>query len=284
MPGNLLDADTSFPEIRGKRQEDINRELLNYLGMLLEQLRYSFGNIGLENFNEKEFEHISEIIQEPIYARLKDEEGNLAELSATAQGLIGRISDAEGSLTKLAATAQGLATEVSDVSGKYTRLQQTVEGFTFQDDEGKVWINNGSINLTGSITFNDLDSSVRSAVNNRGISAATAESIAHTAISADLVASPTIMGAEILGGKFENLDKTYWLELGNTGHDHVLRLYNATQTSVPVFSVGETNGFIYLNAFGYPYLTTENTGGYTVSHPMGTWNFSGATVTGLKIA
>ena len=121
---------------------------------------------------------------------------------------MGRISNAEGSITSLAATAQGLATEVSDVSGKYTRLSETVEGFTFQDDEGKVWINNGSINLTGSITFNDLDSSVQSAVNNRGISAATAESIAHTAISADLVASPKIMGADIYGG-------TYWDSGGN---------------------------------------------------------------------
>lgn len=64
MPSNVLYADTLFPDLGsdgspGEKFEKIS----SYLFMLLEQLRYSFANLGEENFNVTEFKNITETIQ-----------------------------------------------------------------------------------------------------------------------------------------------------------------------------------------------------------------------------
>lgn len=53
MPGSILNADTNFPHFTGNESTDekINT-IQNYLYMLYEQLRYSMGNLGTENFSE----------------------------------------------------------------------------------------------------------------------------------------------------------------------------------------------------------------------------------------
>ena len=47
----------------------------------------------------------------------------------------------EGSLSTVQQTANGLTSTVSDLNGKYTQIKQTVD----------------SINLTGTVTFRDLE-------------------------------------------------------------------------------------------------------------------------------
>ena len=54
MPGNLLTVDTSFPQLAGKTDEQKFRTITDYLYMLLEQLRYTLRNLGMENFNDAE--------------------------------------------------------------------------------------------------------------------------------------------------------------------------------------------------------------------------------------
>lgn len=54
MPGNLLTIDTSFPQLEGKTDEQKFRTITDYLYMLLEQLRYTLRNLGMENFNDAE--------------------------------------------------------------------------------------------------------------------------------------------------------------------------------------------------------------------------------------
>ena len=200
MPGNLLDTDIYFPSMQGKNQNQINREVLDYLYMLQEQLRYSFGNIGVSNFNESELTALSVMITEPVYAALQDVDGNVAqltleargldmrlsdaegnidtvtataetlsarlstaegdltELSATASGLMGRIASAEGDITTLTATASGLSATVTGLSDNMSHtLRLGADGMTVQDAEGrKVIISNGNLNLSGAITFDDL--------------------------------------------------------------------------------------------------------------------------------
>ena len=48
MPSNLLTADTSFPNLKSSKSTDEKfGEVSNYLYMLLEQLRYTLGNLGI---------------------------------------------------------------------------------------------------------------------------------------------------------------------------------------------------------------------------------------------
>lgn len=57
MPGNLLFADLSFPEIReGEDTRAALKKIENYLYLLLENLRYTLQNLEPGNFNAEEME------------------------------------------------------------------------------------------------------------------------------------------------------------------------------------------------------------------------------------
>lgn len=126
MPSNLQFADSAFPNLTAEQsQEEKTRVILNYLYMLLEQLRYSFGNLSAENFNDAALEELVTLIREPVYVQLSDLEGNLSSLSLEAGLLASRISDAEGNISSLTQTAQGLTSRVSNAEGSISTLSQT---------------------------------------------------------------------------------------------------------------------------------------------------------------
>lgn len=126
MPSNLLAADISFPNLNeGQPTDEKFRLITNYLYMLLEQLRYSMGNLGRENFNDAAFQEIAGLITEPVYIQLKDVEGNLSSLTVTAEQLISRMTDAEGNISVLQQTSTSLTSQVSDLEGNVSTLQQS---------------------------------------------------------------------------------------------------------------------------------------------------------------
>lgn len=130
MPNNFFSVESRFPNIEGKSQEEINGELLNYMYMLLEQLRYTLGNLGVGNFNESELNDIAGMISTPIYAKLEDAEGNITQLSLTAEGLVSRVESAEGDISTLTQTAEGLVSRVSSAEGDISTLSQTADRLT----------------------------------------------------------------------------------------------------------------------------------------------------------
>lgn len=167
MPANILDVDTSFPEIRGKRQDEINREVLDHLFLLQEQLRYTLANLGQENFNETELDGIVTMIQEPVYMRLKDDEGNLAALSVTADGLLGSVSDLNGNITALTATVMGMRLEVSNGYSSAT-VTLTANGTAISSEV---------ISFTGLVTFEALAGSGTTTINGDNIKTGTVKAI-----------------------------------------------------------------------------------------------------------
>lgn len=66
-------------------------------------------------------------------------------------------------------TASAITTRVENLEGndaKFSEFKQTVEGFSFMHEDGSgVKISHGDINLTGAITWSDLDSSTKSTIN-----------------------------------------------------------------------------------------------------------------------
>ena len=141
MPSNLLTADTTFPTLTQEQSTDEKFEkITSYLYMLLEQLRYSMGNLDKENFNDAGLEEIANIITEPVYVQLKDDEANIAALTVTAAGLGARLSDAEGNITQLNATTTSLTSRISSAEGSISTLQQTATSLTsrISDAEGNI--------------------------------------------------------------------------------------------------------------------------------------------------
>ena len=131
MPGNILSADTQFPNFAGQESpaEQI-RTIRNYLYMLLEQLRYTLNNLDAGNFNSEGMKEIQDAISQPILKQLSDTNGNLAELQVTAAGLASRVSSNEGDISQLEQTAQGLSSRVGDAEGNISSLQQTANGLS----------------------------------------------------------------------------------------------------------------------------------------------------------
>lgn len=200
-----------------------------------------------------------------------------SSIEQTVDSITTRINDFNGKGSSIEETVDSITTNVSGLGGKYTKLEQTVEGFTFEDDEGKVWINNGNINLTGTISWEDLTSKVQGEINNRGIS----NSEAKTLINSTLVSSPNIAGGKFyaLGAHTGELGDT-WLEIGQDGSGWggmILKDKDYYGENYEVFSI--FNGDFMAGSMswkGETFLTWNDTTGYTV--PTSTWDFSNATV------
>lgn len=131
MPGNILSADTQFPNFAGQESpaEQIST-IRNYLYMLLEQLRYTLNNLDAGNFNSEGLKEIQDAISQPILKQLSDTDGNLSELQITAKGLASRVSNNEGDISQLEQTAQGLSSRVGNAEGNISTLQQTADGIS----------------------------------------------------------------------------------------------------------------------------------------------------------
>jgi len=210
MPSNLLNADTSFPQFtEGQSDKEKIEKITSYLFMLLEQLRYSLSNLDKENFNDAGFDEIVDIITEPVYIQLADDEQRITALQVTAQGLSARISDAEGNITALTATstsltsrissaegsistlqqtATSLTSRISDAEGNISTLSQTVNGLTLSVSNGSssstirlmangVQLSSQSIYFSGMVTFTDLSTSGWTTINGDNITTGTIEAI-----------------------------------------------------------------------------------------------------------
>ncbi len=129
MPTSILETDTLLPRAKDGDSREL-AEVKNYLYLLLEQLRYTLGNLDRDNFNETGLGEIAEEIREPIRASIADTAGNVAALSLTAEALAVRIGTAEGSVSTLTQTAEAISTRVTDAEGRISQLTQTAAGLT----------------------------------------------------------------------------------------------------------------------------------------------------------
>lgn len=133
MPGNIFAADTSFPQFYGNQSADEKIGVVtDYLFMLLEELRYTLANLGQENFNDTELGNIAKIITDPVYLRLESITGEMASISATAEGLETSFSDLKGNVSTLTQTAENLSLKMENLEGNVTSLSATAEGLTAQ--------------------------------------------------------------------------------------------------------------------------------------------------------
>lgn len=124
MPSNLLNADTSFPQLNDEQSEEEKITLVvNYLYMLLEQLRYTLSNLGEKNFNQTELQNMADIITGPVYIELNDGKTKLSAIEQTATGLISRVSSTEASI-------DAVTGRVTSVESNVSTLEQTATSIT----------------------------------------------------------------------------------------------------------------------------------------------------------
>ena len=174
MPSNLLTADTAFPTLTAEQSTDEKLEMItSYLYMLLEQLRYSMGNLDKDNFNDAGLEEIANIITQPVYVQLKDDEQNIMALQETAQGMDARISDAEGNITALSATSTSMSSRITNAEGSISAMQQTATSMQsrISDAEGNISAMQQTVNgMTLSVENGSSSSTIKLMANGTQLS------------------------------------------------------------------------------------------------------------------
>ena len=213
MPSNMLFMDTLFPKIT---EEDSTKaaikKILNYQFMLNEQLQYSFYNLGAENFNQVEWDNLTQ----PIYASIGEAESAISELALTSEGLGLRVSNAEKGIAELTVTAQGLTASVDGLTTNLGTLSSqvniqagTISSIvanvgangtvtaasivqTINNSGSSVMISADKIYMTGSTTFLTADD-----VGANGSTTINGSLITTGSINADRISGGTINGKKI---------------------------------------------------------------------------------------
>ena len=189
--------------------------------------------------------------------------------------------------TEINQTAESITSTVSGLEGEVNTVKQSLNGVVYESSlaDGTTTINGGCIttgtidadriNMTGAITWSDLSTSVQNTINDSGGGLTTSE--VKTLITDQLVSSPNIQGAD------------YWSEDKKTHMD----LLDATSVSAGIgggieVKGGSTQIFkacrsatlnVTLSSYSNDFLQVTSTGSI---RPLGDWDFSSATVTGLS--
>ena len=274
----------------------------------------SEGDRGLSNRitnTESTFTQRADQIQSTVTSNYNTLDGKIsAEEKARSEGDSGldkRITSAESKITQ---TATEITTEVrakfQSLDGndeRFTKFIQDMNSFTFMGNGGTVKLTGGDINLTGAITWSELDTDTQEEIkkgedalkkfNNLSIPSLPSY-ITSTYIDGSSVNSPAIRGGLISGARFTNLTGTienptydHWLEIGDSdGH------YGFTFSSEEYGQVFA----VYNGDFGYITLHGKRGWGTTgdiLTHDASTgkieaqgvtWDFSNVTVAGLPAA
>lgn len=96
MPSGFASLDTGFPDLSGYSSTEQKLQAMeDYLVQLLEQLRYTLHNLGVENFNEEGLRRITEPLDVKVSGIYADEwergkvyyKGNIVRITNTAGGV-----------------------------------------------------------------------------------------------------------------------------------------------------------------------------------------------------
>lgn len=134
MPGNFLNIDTEFPSLTGKeKSEEVIPVLMNYLSLLVEQLRYTLKNLDTSNFNARALSDWEATSTQDVVDQVTTLTALVNQMSSTIGNLTSRMSTAEGAVNDLDGrmdTAEGdigtLTSGLSTANGKITSQGQRI--------------------------------------------------------------------------------------------------------------------------------------------------------------
>lgn len=175
MPTSFFSMENQLPRVGDNLSLEAKVDQIHsYLYQLVEQLRYTMGNLGRENLNDTEYINITNEISEPlekdisvIVKSLAGADGTLTDLTLVPGALLIRMSDAEGAVSELSQTVNGLTLSVSN--GSYSS--------TIKLMSGSIQLASSVISFSGMVTFSDLSGEGRTTINGSNITTGTISAI-----------------------------------------------------------------------------------------------------------
>lgn len=158
-----------LPDMGGIDDRKERQQILNYLAMLDEKLRYMFQNIDPEeNYTPSAFQNY--IKTEKGLTSLQVEQGKISSL----------VSDLEGNFSLLEQTVNGISSTVADMEGNISIIEQEADKInwivarggsasSFMLTSRMAKLISDEIEIYGPVTFNDLSTGGRSEINGDNI-------------------------------------------------------------------------------------------------------------------
>ena len=141
MPGSLMTADTSFPDLKGKESTEEKFETITgYLYLLLEQLRYTLSNLGEENFNGAELDHLGRVFTGPLTVRVEETEQGVTQLSVTVEGVKSTVKGLDGRFSSVEQSVNGVVSRVNGLDNRFSSVDQDVDGLNIRTIGGTTCI------------------------------------------------------------------------------------------------------------------------------------------------
>lgn len=292
MPSGFASLDTSFPNLEGKTTEQKLQTMTDYLYQLLEQLRYTLHNLGVENLNPESLNELGKIISDPIYAEITDEtEGLSTRITANSNAItaeVTRATGAEGTISTrvtqnadaitaeasratgaeatLTLTAQGLRTDVNAASGAASSAQQTADGIKAQVTDGQG--NYTVLNLkSGGLYVGNAQGATKISGSNITAGSVTATQIAaHTITGDELHANVALSAPVITGGSITGAEVTSKTRAPGLSYDSVVKV---TDGEVAFYYGATLYGKLGIyDAMGNLIFRTENDVALKLSAPL----------------
>ena len=164
--------------------EKERRQILNYLALLDEKLRYMFQNIDIEENFSKDAKALFFQYGKDIQNVIKDSEGNFSILWQTIDGISATVQDNRGNISLVQQTADRLATRISNAEGDISAVEQTADKIewivgsgtsasNFQLTSRMAKLVAAEVDITGFVTFTDLERKGRTEINGGNITTGT---------------------------------------------------------------------------------------------------------------
>ena len=164
--------------------EKERRQILNYLALLDEMLRYMFQNIDIEENLSEDAKALFFQYGKDIQNVIKDSEGNFSMLRQTIGEISATVQDNKGNISLVQQTADRLATRISNAEGDISDVEQTADKINWIVRSGTSSSNfeltsrmaklvAAEVDITGFVTFNDLERKGRTAINGGNITTGT---------------------------------------------------------------------------------------------------------------
>lgn len=164
--------------------EKERRQILNYLALLDEKLRYMFQNIDIEENLSEDAKALFFQYGKDIQNVIKDSEGNFSMLRQTLNEISTIVADNKGNISLVQQTADRLATRISNAEGDISAVEQTADKIewivgsgtsasNFQLTSRMAKLVAAEVDITGFVTFTDLERKGRTEINGGNITTGT---------------------------------------------------------------------------------------------------------------
>lgn len=153
MPSQWSIVDNNFPQYdRTTRMSEFVPKLMNYMSLLVENMKYLFENLGADNFNETALDSLKKDTTQKVEEEVTNMGGTLDETNQTVLQMAQRIGELEQENQQLQQTIEQLSIEIgqanADLNTLFTLIQANGDGSFTIGTEGT------ALALVGSVTIN----------------------------------------------------------------------------------------------------------------------------------